>query len=170
MTIKRLIAVFLLVSAFAACGAESTNRLKFSEAGFSIAPLEVAPGDSVQLALTMSLPAADNFSGNVNVQIQPYTGTIDEYAALSLKQFQEHKLKIIAKKKVGTSVLALEYAGEMSGRSLHWYYRAEKSGDHAYLATATTTETSWADQSTALKTCVNSFRCNPALSVDRPRR
>jgi len=41
-----------------------------------------------QQALMMFLPVTDGFAANVNVQIQPYAGTIEDYTALSLQQFK----------------------------------------------------------------------------------
>ena len=60
----------------------------------------------------------------------PYANktSIEEYAALTLKQFKDNKAKLIEQKKVGDSVFVFEYAGELQGQSLHWYARAEKSG------------------------------------------
>jgi len=40
------------------CAGESTNRLHFPAAGFTIAPLDAPPGESPQQALMMSLPAS----------------------------------------------------------------------------------------------------------------
>lgn len=116
----------------------------------------------MQQVLLMSLPVADNFTPNVNVLIQPYKGTLDEYTTLTLKQFKEHNIKLIEQKRVSDSVLALEYTGQLSGREVHWYGRAEKAGERIYLTTATTTEKLWPDQSGKLKECVDSFRCNNA--------
>src|SRR3954466_9566891 len=123
---------------------QSTNRLNFPAAGFSIAPLEVAPGQSPQQALIMFLPVTDGFAANVAVQIQPYTGTMEEYVALTFKQFKTVHVKVLEQKTPTKSVATFEYAGEMQGgRSLHWYARAEKSGDSVYLVTATATPSQW---------------------------
>ena len=118
--------------------------------------------------LVMFLPATVDFAGSVNVQIQPYTGTIEEYTTLTLKQFKNAGLKIIEQKKAGKSGVVFEYNGKLQGRSLHWYARAEKSGGQVYLATATATEEEWAGQGGKLKSCVDSLRCESNESVAAP--
>jgi len=158
MKAKQTVILFLATLALSLSAADSTNRLSFPVAGFSITPLEVPPGKSICQPLIMSLPATGNFAGNVNVQIQPYSGTIAEYTTLTLKQFKDAGVKVIEQKKAGTSGVVFEYSGELQGRSLHWYARAEKAAGHVYLATATTTEQEWPRQSAQLKACVDSLR------------
>jgi len=77
MKTKQAVVLFLTTLTVSLPGADSTVRLRFPVTGFSIAPLEVAPGDKPSEALIMFLPANGNFAGNVNVQIQPYSGTIE---------------------------------------------------------------------------------------------
>jgi hypothetical protein len=151
--------LFLVASALSLSAAESTNRLGFPASGFSIAPLEFSPGTTACQALMMFLPPSGGFAGNVNVQIQPYNGTISEYTTLSLKQFKDAGLKLIAQKKAGASGVIFEYSGELRGKSLHWYARSEKMADHVYLVTATADEQDWPKQAAQLKSCVDSFRC-----------
>jgi len=138
--------------------AQPTNRLHFPVTGFSIAPLEAPSASSAQQALMMFLPATDGFAPNVNVQIQPYPGTIEEYVALSLKQFKSADLKVLQQKTLGKSAALFEYAGKMEGRALHWYARVEQKAGKVYLATATATDEQWSKVSPRLKTCVDSFR------------
>lgn len=148
----------LLLAVFT-CFAQSTNRLHFPTTGFSIAPLEAPLAQSPQQPLMMFLPATDGFSANVNVQIQPYLGTIDEYVALSLQQFKSAKCTLLQRKTLGKSASVLEYSGEMQGRLLHWYARAEKSAGRVYLVTATAADGQWSSVAARLKACVDSFRC-----------
>ena len=138
--------------------AESTNRLLFPVAGFSIKPLETPFGKAPQQALLMALPASDGFAANVNVQIQPYSGTLDEYITLSEEQFKAAGVKVVQRSKEGQSAVIFEYAGEMQGRALHWYARAERAKGRVYLVTATALETQWKTESVMLKACVDSFR------------
>lgn len=160
----KLILLFTsLFLATAVSHAQSTNRLRFSVAGFSIASLEIAPGGKTpQQALIMCLPASDGFAPNVNVQIQPFADTIEAYVKVSLEQFTKAGLKLTEQKPLSKSAVLLEYGGEMQGKTLHFYARAEKSGDNVYLVTATATEEQWARTSTQLKACVDSFRCEAA--------
>jgi len=155
LTKPPLILSFMLALSLGA--AESTNRLHFPVSGFSITPLEAPPGERIHQVVMMWLPPTP---ANVNVQIQPYNGTIEEYAALTLKQFKDNKAKLIEQKKVGDSVFVFEYAGELQGQSLHWYARAEKSGGRVYLTTGTTMEQQWSKQATQIKACVESCRCD----------
>jgi hypothetical protein len=143
---------------FLADAADSTNRLHFPASGFSISPLDVAPGEGTYQTLMMFLPASGRFAANVNVQIQPYEGTIEDYTKLTLEQLKEAKLKLVEKKAVGNSAAVFEYSGEMQGSTLHWYARAVKSGNKVYLITATDTASNWEKEAARLKNCVDSFR------------
>jgi hypothetical protein len=157
---KTIVTLFLAMLALPLQAADSTNRLHFPVSGFSIAPLEVPPGTITRQALMMYLPPNGNFAANVNVQVQPYSGTIEDYMALTQKQFKDVGVKVIEQKKIGKSVVACEYNGELQGQSVHWYARAEKSGGHVYLATASAAEQHWAAQGAQLKACVDSLRCD----------
>jgi hypothetical protein len=159
MTKKLFLAFSLAMLIASASAAESTNRLHFPQAGFTIAPLESPPGESPQQVLMMFLPASDGFAANVNVQIQPYTGTLEDYVTLSLQQFKSAGLKVLQQKSPAKSVAVFEYTGETQGKSLHWYARAEKSGGSVYLVTATATAQQWGKDAGRLKSCVDSFRC-----------
>ena len=165
MKTKQIFILFLATLALSLPAADSTNRLRFRVAGFSIAPLESSPGDNAYQALMMFLPATARFAANVNVQIQHYEGTIEEYTKLTLKQFEDAGIKVIEQKQTGKSAVIFEYSGKIEGRSLHWYARAEKTGTHVYLTTATATQEDWPKQAGQLKTCVDSFRCENSEAV-----
>ncbi len=139
---------------------QSTNRLNFPVSGFSIAPLEAPLGQSPQQALMMFLPEREGFSANVNVQIQPFSAAMDEFVMLSLQQFKTAGFKVLQQNIVGQSTAVFEYTGEMQHRLLHWYARAEKSGDKVYLVTATAPDDQWSRLATVLKGCVDTFSCN----------
>jgi hypothetical protein len=158
--IKKLTA-FLAAAlvAFSLAAADSANRIAFPLAGFSIAPLETIPGKAAnQTALMMFMPASGGFAANVNVMIQSYPGTIEDYTATTVKQFKDNDMKVVSQKNVGKSAVVFEYTGELRGNPLHWYARAEKSGDHVYLTTGTSSEEQWPKLGTQLKACVDSFR------------
>lgn len=110
----------------------------------------------------MMLPPIDGFSGNANVQIQPFAGTLAEYVGLSQDQFKTMKLTVLAQRTLNRSVAIFEYSGQLQGRSLHWYSRAELFEGKIYLATATALETQWTQESTRLKACIDSLRCEHA--------
>jgi hypothetical protein len=160
--IKTLLTALVFASmAFSLSAADSTNRLHFPTEGFSIAALEVSPGQATQGALMMFLPSRHGFAANVNVVIQPYTDTIDQYTTLTLSQFKEGGITLIQQKKAGASSVIFEYSGVVNGNTLLWYAKAEKSGDHVYLVTATANKSDWSKQSAQLKACVDSFKCEP---------
>ena len=162
---RRMTIVTLLAFGCLVClGAVSPGRLHFKTTGFSIEPLETPPGRTPHQALMMFLPASDGFAPNVNVQVQPYAGTIGEYAALSRKQFVAAKFKPIKETRLGKAAVLLEYSGKLQGRSLHWYAKAVSTGTTVYLATATATETQWRTAAGRLKACVDS------LGAARPER
>jgi hypothetical protein len=149
----------LLATLTIAVAADSTNRLHFPAAGFSVAALDAAPGEATCQTLMMFLPVKDGFAPNVNVQIQqPYEGTIEDYTKLTLGQFKEAKLKVLDRKPLGKSAALFEYTGEMQGHPLHWYARAVKSGNKIYLITATDTAANWQKDADQLRACVDSFR------------
>jgi len=149
----------LLATLTIAAAADSTNRLHFPAAGFSVAALDAGSDDATYQTLMMFLPVKDGFAPNVNVQIQqPYEGTIEDYTKLTLEQFKEAKLKVLEKKALGKSAAIFEYTGEMQGHALHWYARAVKAGNKIYLITATDAAANWQKDADQLKACVDSFR------------
>src|SRR6202040_4352971 len=94
----------------------ATNRLHFTASGFSIAPLEAPLEKAPFEPVIMCLPATEGFAPNVNVMIQPYVGTIDDYSALSMGQFRDGGLKVLLHRKLGKSPLVFDYSGETNGR------------------------------------------------------
>jgi hypothetical protein len=158
MTRKVLSVFFLTLLIATGNAAEFTNRLSFPNAGFSIAPLDAAPAQVPVQVLMMWLPPGDGFAANVNVQIQPYKGTIEEYVALTLQQMKDAGFKVVQQQVAGKSAAIFECAGEMQKQALHWYARAEQSAGKVYLITATALEQQWAKDAAKLKACVDSFR------------
>ena len=150
-------------------GAETTNRLHFAASGFSIAPLEAPKGQVTQQVLIMFLPTAGDFTPNVNVQIQPYDGSLDDYIKLSLKQFESANLKMVQQGRTTDSGAVFEYRGELQNRRLHWYAKAQKSQGRVYLATGTALEEHWTEVAQNLKNCVDSFTCD-SLGVVTPTK
>lgn len=107
--------------------------------------------------LIMSLPASAGFAPNINVQIQRYAGSLDNYAKLSARQFKQFNFKVIKNKKIKNRLI-LEYSGNMQNRNLHWYSIAHKKGNNIYLITATSTESQWKKLAKKLIECVKSFK------------
>jgi hypothetical protein len=147
-----LVAVLLCLCAAAGLAAAASERLTLPGTGFSVVPLEGCR------ALIMSLAPSGGFAPNVNVQVQPYSGTRDQYAALSKSQLANLGLALVREQKNGASGWTAEYTGNMAGRDLHWYARAELKGGNVYLATATAAKEQWSSVSPKLKACVDSLR------------
>ena len=82
----------LCLAANSALAGDKAETLTFKQAGFSIAPLD-EPQKGPSQTLIMFLPASDGFAPNVNVQIQPYSGSIDAYADLSKTQFKQVRVR-----------------------------------------------------------------------------
>ena len=105
----------------------------------------------------MSLPASDGFAPNISVQVQQYSGSLNDYAELSINQFDQMKLNVI-KKNVNQTNIIFEYSGVMYDRNLHWYAAAYKKNNSVFLITATSLESQWNALSQKLISCVNSFK------------
>ncbi|MBW2117694.1 MAG: hypothetical protein JRH09_07210 [Deltaproteobacteria bacterium] len=173
---KKTILLLLLALFTLACVAaeESEARLHFNVNGFSIAPLEGTTDAASYQAVMMFLPASKAFAPNVGVMIQPYNGTINEYADLSKQQFKGLKFTVLSEKITQASVV-WEYSGMLKGRNLHWYAKAELGEGKVYLVTATATEYQWKTLAAKLKACVNSFKQEKgeqgtAAGADKRRR
>ena len=126
--------------------------------GFKIEPLDAAaPSETTVTALATFLPPSDGFAPNINVQIQPYAGTIKDYAELSKGQFDQFKLRVLASEFKGDREWAAEYEGPLQGTLLHVYARAISKDGKIYLVTATATPAQWAVVGARLKKHVDSF-------------
>jgi hypothetical protein len=136
---------------------EAVDTLHFKANSFSIAPLEESAGSTTYHVLTMSLPATDGFGPNVNVQIQPYEATLNEYVDLSKRQFKTAKFTIIREIHTDRSH-TFEFSGEVQWMSLHFYSKAEMAAGKVYLITATAKESQWEAVGAKLKKCVDSFK------------
>lgn len=133
------------------------ETLEFPKAGFSIESLDHSPTLGMVQPIQMFLPANNGFAANVNVQVQAYSGTIQEYKTLSEGQFKQMGLTVLSLIEQGDSI-SFEYMGIMQGLNLHWYAKAFKKGNHVYLVTATDTHASWEKNKEKLISNVNSFK------------
>jgi hypothetical protein len=138
--------------------------LRFETEGFSInaAGFKVKRSDSGTVAgqspvAILYLTPTAGFAPNVNVLIQNFPSSINDYVTVTKQEFDAAGIKIIDERTVSTEEWVVEYAGTLSGRSLHWYARAVKNGDKVYLTTATATPDRWEQVSAKLRQCVDSF-------------
>jgi len=154
----RVISVVVLFScaAFLKAGAATIDLPLY---GFQIDALDATPNASATTtALVLCLPASEDFGPNINIQIQPYTGTIKEYATLSKGQFEELKWKIISEKALGDNEWSVEYTGSGQSGDLHFYARAISKNGRVYIATATAKESQWPTVSDTLRQHIDSFK------------
>ncbi len=152
------IAIALLaILCLAARDEEERPLLRFITGGFSIAPLEGGSKEEPHQVVAMYLPPSEDFAPNVNVMIQKYKGSLQEYADLSRIQFKDAEFHIISDK-TATASQTWEFTGEVGGRNLHFYSKAELGHGTVYLVTATALQSQWDRHKEALKKCVESFR------------
>lgn len=149
----KLILITVLLFANAAFATEVT----YKKAGFSINILDSSPSISGSQPVQMFLPAVNGFAANVNVQLQPYSESLDDYRKLSLAQFSQFGLKVVSSS-IKNNTLVFEYSGLMLGNHLYFYSKAVKKGDFVYLATATDLSSEWPNKSSQLKSIVNSLK------------
>jgi hypothetical protein len=154
-SLRRIALVSVLFLSFVSANAQS--RLHFPDNGFSITALEEASDDVGSQPITMYLPATEDFAPSVNVQIQPYDGTLSEYIDLSRQQFEEYGLDVADEKRSGEEV-TWEYTGSLQERDLKWYARAIHTEGKVYVVTATALASQWTSVSDKLKSCVDSFK------------
>ena len=156
---KRNLLIILTVLLCSACGNKvQSEKLHFTQNGFSIAPLEEATkSDTPYQALMMYLPFSDNFAPNVNVQMKPHTGTIEDYIKQNKELLEKGNLKMIKEDRIGDDTYAFEYTGSFRDLSVHLYTRSVLSSGRVYVVTAGAMESQWEKYSGKLKNCVDSF-------------
>jgi len=134
------------------------SALIFKSYGFSISALDTKPAETMQQVLFMTMPASDGFAPNVNVQIQPHAGTLDEYVELSKQQFKDAEFTLDSERKIGKSAVVFSYFGKLGAKKFRWHAKAELHDGKVYLATATATEAQWEKVMAPLVECVESLR------------
>jgi hypothetical protein len=127
--------------------------------GFQIDALDAAPDASSPTTVIQTfLPATDGFAPNINVQIQPYTGTIKDFAATSKGQFEQLKWNVVSDQQPNDNEWNVEYTGSFRGSDLHFYERALSADGKVYLITATAKESQWATVGDTLLKHIQSFK------------
>ena len=124
-------------------------------AEFKFQPPKFAEGASGQV-FSYFLPANSGFAANINLQIQPFPGTLKEYDAITQEQFKSLNINVISAKTLDSEI-KYEYSGHMSGNELRWFARAIKKDDEVYLITATALNSRWELEKTLLINSVMSF-------------
>jgi hypothetical protein len=162
----KLLCLLFLLSLFPILGhAESdSGLLRFESEGFNINAdgFSVKRSDIGSVAgqspiAVLYLAPSGGFAPNVNVLIQNFPSSINDYVSITKKEFDSAGIKVVNEQTVSANEWRVEYAGTLSGRSLHWYARVVKNGDKVFLTTATATPEQWEQVSSKLKRCVDSF-------------
>lgn len=139
--------------------AVSAATIDLPQYGFAIEALDAPPSTTAPTTAVMTfLPATDGFAPNINVNIQPYAGTLTSYIAISKDQFKKMNWIIVTEKQHGESEWIVEYAGPMQGTDLHFYARAVSNNGKVYLVTATAKESNWKTVAEVLRKNVDSFK------------
>jgi hypothetical protein len=158
------IALLLAFLPLIARSQSDTGLLRFESEGFTInsegfgvkrSDIGSVAGQSPTAVLF--LQPTGGFAPNVNVLIQDFPNSINDYVSLTKKEFDSAGIKVLNERMASANEWVVEYAGTLSGRSLHWYARAVKNGDKVYLTTATATPEQWTQVSSKLIQCVDSF-------------
>lgn len=146
----------IVIATFGAASVAGETTFQSEQYGFTIKPPVAKQWEGSGMVATFLLPPKDGFSDNVNVMIQAYAGTLEEYDKLTRGSFGANAMKLIAGN-LEKGVLIYEYSGKYQGRPLHWYSRAQKKDDKVYLVTATCAEERWETNKKVLMDAVESF-------------
>ncbi|MBV8214599.1 MAG: hypothetical protein JOZ08_15410 [Verrucomicrobia bacterium] len=154
---------------FSICSQSGAATIDLPLYGFQIDALDAAPDASDPTTVIQTfLPATDGFAPNINVQIQPYTGTMKDYATVSKSQFEQMKWKVISDEQSGDNEWNIEYSGTFEGADLHFYARAVYTNGKVYLITATAKESQWTTVNGTLRKHVASFKITPSQTPGTP--
>jgi hypothetical protein len=127
--------------------------------GFEMDALDAAPDPSSPTTVVQTfLPATDGFAPNINVQIQPYTGTMKDYAATTKSQFEQMKWTVTSDQQPNDNEWIVEYTGSFHDNDLHFYARAVSANGKVYLITATAKDSQWATVGDTLRKHVESLK------------
>jgi hypothetical protein len=157
--------------ALAGCGLRLGGQpatANFPEYGFCIQPLDTAPGNRTMQTLMMFLPVSQDFTPNVNVEIEPATGAFADFVDSTKKQFEQMGVKFLTDKTPNPNEWIAECAGQMQTKSVHWYIHAVYTGKSIYLATGTALEVQWAEWGDKMRKCVDSLQALASAPASTP--
>ncbi|MEN3368359.1 MAG: hypothetical protein V7609_502 [Verrucomicrobiota bacterium] len=119
--------------------------------------IEKAPGKT----LFIKVDETGRVSANINIQIQPFTGTMKEYMDASRAQFEqlfEKGWNIVSEKQDGEKEWSCELTGTAKGKDYHFYARAVRQGSKVYLITATSLQEDWGSVGEKMRRHVDAFQ------------
>lgn len=116
---------------------------------------EIIPPPSISTSFSMQ--PNNGFAATVSVVVQNYPGSINEYDAVSLKQFSQLGWTVTTRT-LEENELRYEYTGIKNGKQVNFYCRAVKDQNKMYLITAVDHLENWNLTKDALINSVNSFK------------
>jgi hypothetical protein len=125
---------------------------------FSIKPPKIKQSDE-GMVLAFYSQSVNKFARNINVMIQSFDGTMEEYYEKSRDQIKTVKFQII-KTSFEKNKAFFEYTGTVADKQLHFYQMYVKNGNKFYVVTATALDIDWDNQKSELINSVNSFKLN----------
>ena len=131
--------------------------------GFSLSvpKFEKSTAEQSTAALVVLGPVTEQFAPSVNVQVEPATGTLDEFAEATRQQIlgAGYELRAMTRPALGSYPGILwHYAGSQNGRPLEYLTVAVLSEGRIYSATATATPSQFKALSEALRVSLLSLR------------
>jgi hypothetical protein len=125
---------------------------------FSIIPPKLTQSDD-GLVVSFVSPNGGKFAPNINVLIQTFDGTLEEYYEKSRDQVKALKFQTVKFTFENNHGYA-EYIGKLENNQLHFFQKYVKNGKKIFVVTATSLEIDWENKKTELINSVNSFKLN----------
>ncbi|MFV0481874.1 MAG: hypothetical protein ACK5LP_07810 [Campylobacteraceae bacterium] len=129
-----------LVASFA-----NAKKLDFSDYGFVINNPEVSKNEKVRQPVIIFLnPTDPRYTPNINIQVQDFNSTIEEYEKISQETLQQVGGTLI-NKSINRKVLVIEYKIKHGEAEVHYYARAvlDAKTNTIYLATGSVLDSEW---------------------------
>jgi hypothetical protein len=144
MAIARVVCVLLFVVFPALAIAGEPGQYVDPTYGFSLSvpKFEKSTAERSTTVLVVAGPATEQFGPSINVQVEPASGTLDEFAEATRQQILGggYELRATSRPALGSHPGVLwHYAGAHSGRPLEHLTVAVSSEGRIYSATATAT-------------------------------
>ncbi len=111
--------------------------------------------------LTVAGPPVNGFSPNCNVQVQSMSGSLEEYEALTLKQFDSLGFTLIESTRVAAGArpsIRWHYSGTLRGVEFEWLAVAIERSDQFLLLTCTALKDAYDEVAETFERTVASFR------------
>ncbi len=131
------------------------EKIRLPSEHLSIKTLNAGSSQVNYVPLIMCMPPTDGFSSNVNINVQIYSGSLEDYIQLSKSQFTQMDLNIL-RAEIIEGFGVFEYTGKIQKREMHCYAKVLKRQGKIYLITGTTLKSLWNKDKQEIIDCVNS--------------